>query len=453
MKKIFYLSLGAAMMLCLTNCAKTEEPGNPGIVPGPEEQVLDFSLYAATPTLKTVNDGLDTKWASGDAINLFHAAAGQKAYINDGKFSLSSEDVVNGLFKGKLSQALAGGGSYDWYAVYPYNSANTTPAGTSASDAAPVKIGDLSVTQNGNDSQAHLAGEICPLYGVAKAVGSGDVLSIPMRQLTSVAAVKVINTASDPLTVSSISFTSTEDIVGTYFIDYSNPESVVYTATSTSDVSSTAQLNIVGGAEIAKDGNAVFYIPIKPHKVAGGKLSIAVNGVNKEIPVKNVSFTAGRIVPMEYSYVVDEPAPAVNLALGKPATADCEANPASMFHITDGGLANVWQCNKVHPNHWAKVNLGEKLALNNIIISWDGAAYAKNIKISLSTNDVDYTEVYSVTDWSPVPETIEPGKATTKVVTDAKFSTTEAQYIKVDFNGDSGAWGITIYELEAYCRN
>lgn len=111
MKKIFYLSLGAAMMLCLTNCAKTEEPGKPDAVPGQEEQeVLDFSLYAATPTLKTVNDDLNTKWASEDAINLFHAAAGQQTYINDGKFSLSSEDVVNGLFKGKLSQALAGGG-------------------------------------------------------------------------------------------------------------------------------------------------------------------------------------------------------------------------------------------------------------------------------------------------------------------------------------------------------
>lgn len=451
MKKIFYLSLGAAMMLCLTNCAKTEEPGKPGIVPGPEEQVLDFGLYAATPTLKTVNDGLDTKWASEDAINLFHAAAGQKTYINDGKFSLSSEDVVNGLFKGKLSQALAGGGSYDWYAVYPYNSANTTPAGTSASDAAPVKIGDLSVTQNGNDSQAHLAGEICPLYGVAKAVGSGDVLSIPMRQLTSVAAVKVINTASDPLTVSSISFTSTEDIVGTYFIDYSNPESVVYTATSTSDVSSTAQLNIVGGAEIAKDGNAVFYIPIKPHKVAGGKLSIAVNGVNKEIGVENISFAAGSIVPMEYSYVVDDPAPAVNLALQKLVTVDC--NTVAGFHVVDGTLFNLWQCGQDHAEHWATVNLGEKVALNNIIISWDGGAYAKNIKISLSTDDVDYTEVYSVTDWSPVAEPREPGETVTKVVTDAKFSTTEAQYIKVDFNGNSSPWGITIYELEAYCRN
>lgn len=455
MKKIFYLSLGAAMMLCLTNCAKTEEPGKPDVVPGPgEQEVLDFSLYAATPTLKTVNDGFDTKWVSGDAINLFHAAAGQKTYINDGKFSLSSEDVVNGLFKGKLSQALAGGGSYDWYAVYPYNSANTTPAGASASDAAAVKIGDLSLTQNGNDSKAHLAGEICPLYGVAKAVGSGDVLSIPMRQLASVVAVKVINTASDPLTVSSISFTSTEDIVGTYFIDYSNPESVVYTATSSTDVSSTAQLNVVGGAEIAKDRNAVFYIPIKPHKVASGKLSIAINGVNKEIGVENVSFTAGSIVPMEYRYVVEEPAPAVNLALQKPATADCEANPNSMFHITDGGLANMWQCNTAHAEHWAKVDLGEKLALNNIIIYWNGAAYAKNIKISLSTNDVDYTEVYSVTDWSSTPVPREPGEAVwTKVVTDAKFSTTEAQYIKVDFNGDSGGWGITIYELEAYCRN
>ena len=452
MKKIFYFSLGAAMMLCLTNCAKTEEPGKPGIVPGSEEQVLDFSLYAATPTLKTVNDGLDTKWASEDAINLFHAAAGQKTYINDGKFTLSSEDVVNGLFKGKLSQALAGGGSYDWYAVYPYNSANTTPAGTSASDAAPVKIGDLSVTQNGNDSQAHLAGEICPLYGVAKAVGSGDVLSIPMRQLTSVAAVKVINTASDPLTVSSISFTSTEDIVGTYFIDYSNPESVVYTAISTSGVSSTAQLNIVGGAEIAKDRNAVFYIPIKPHKVAGGKLSIAVNGVNKEIHVENISFAAGSIVPMEYRYVVDEPAPAVNLALQKLVTVDC--NTAAGFHVVDGELINLWQCGQDHTEHWAKVDLGEKQALNNIIISWDGGAYAKNIRISLSTNDKDYTEVYSVTDWSPVAEPIKLGERDgTRVITDAKFSTTEAQYIKVDFNGNSSPWGITIYELEAYCRN
>ena len=157
---------------------------------------------------------------------------------------------------------------------------------------------------------------------------------------------------------------------------------------------------------------------------------------------------------MEYSYVVEEPAPAVNLALRKTATADCEYHSGSMFHITDGGLANMWQCDKTHAEHWAKVDLGEKLTLNNNIISWDGAAYAKNIKISLSTNDVDYTEVYSVTDWSPVAEPREPGETVwTKVVTDAKLSTTEAQYIKVDFNGDSFVYGITIYELEAYCRN
>ena len=35
------------------------------------------------------------------------------------------------------------------------------------------------------------------------------------------------------------------------------------------------------------------------------------------IGVENISFAAGSIVPMEYSFVVKEPEPAVNLALRK----------------------------------------------------------------------------------------------------------------------------------------
>ena len=35
------------------------------------------------------------------------------------------------------------------------------------------------------------------------------------------------------------------------------------------------------------------------------------------IGVENISFTAGSIVPMEYSFVVKEPEPAVNIALRK----------------------------------------------------------------------------------------------------------------------------------------
>ena len=75
--------------------------------------------------------------------------------------------------------------------------------------------------------------------------------------------------------------------------------------------------------------------------------------------------------------------PAENLAEKKPADADCEANPDSKFHITDGKLANMWQTANDHDSHWATVDLGDAVDLDNIIISWDGGAYPKNLKISL----------------------------------------------------------------------
>ena len=96
--------------------------------------------------------------------------------------------------------------------------------------------------------------------------------------------------------------------------------------------------------------------------------------------------------------------PAENLAEKKPADADCEANSDSKFHITDGKLANMWQSAKDHDSHWATVDLGDATTLDNIIISWDGGAYPKNLTISLSADGNEYTEVYSVSDWSPESE-------------------------------------------------
>lgn len=143
--------------------------------------------------------------------------------------------------------------------------------------------------------------------------------------------------------------------------------------------------------------------------------------------------------------------PAENLAEKMPADADCEANPESKFHITDGKLANMWQSAKDHDVHWATVDLGDAVAIDNIIISWDGGAYPKNLTISLSVDGNEYTEVYSVSDWSPESEPREPGETVwTKVVTDAAFAEQEARYIRVDFDTPSSIYGITIYELEAY---
>lgn len=143
--------------------------------------------------------------------------------------------------------------------------------------------------------------------------------------------------------------------------------------------------------------------------------------------------------------------PPVNVALKMPAEVDCEANPGSMFHITDGKLANMWQCDKAHETHWAKVDLGEPEMIDNIVIYWDGGAYAKDVNISVSADGEEYATVYSVTDWESVAEPREPGETVwTKVVMDVTFNECEVRFIKVGFSNASGPWGITIYELEAY---
>ncbi len=143
--------------------------------------------------------------------------------------------------------------------------------------------------------------------------------------------------------------------------------------------------------------------------------------------------------------------PPTNVALEKPATADCEANAGSMFHITDGKLANMWQCNNDgHDPHWAIVDLGVETAIDNVVIYMDGGAYATSMKISLAGEDEVYSEVYAVEGWSSEAVPREPGSAWTMVVMDAAFEEKAARYIRLDFGVASSPWGINLYEVEAY---
>ena len=142
---------------------------------------------------------------------------------------------------------------------------------------------------------------------------------------------------------------------------------------------------------------------------------------------------------------------AVNVALQKVADADCEANADSKFHLVDGKLANMWQCDKTHETHWATIDLGEATEINNIVISMDGGAYAKDMKVTVSEDGETFEEVYSVTDWSSEPEPREPGETVwTKVVMDVSFAERDVRVIRLDFGSASGPWGIGIYEVEAY---
>ncbi len=294
--KTRFISLGAALIAAfvLASC-NTEEAFVPTLDPSTEGTPFEIS----TILTKTTNDGLSTKWAADDAINLFHAEADSTTYVSDSKFTV--DEGLVGNFSGTLNGNLEEGKSYDWYAFYPYTEQIITPANTKGGYAYIGGRSDKAQTQDGNDSKEHLAGSNCPLYGVAKGIASADKPSLAMQQLASVVAVKVTNTLDNDLIVSNVSFTSTEDITGQYYIDFSK-ETPDYNATTY--VSKTANLTVTDGTAITKGSSAVFYIAIKPHKVASGStLTLSVNGANKTVTLtKDVTFTAGHIKTLAYDY-------------------------------------------------------------------------------------------------------------------------------------------------------
>lgn len=292
MKKLsLFLGMALAASLSLTNCTeKIEGPIAPATPAG-----IPFEISADIST-KTTNAEFETKWAEGDAINLFHAVAGGTDYVSDNDFTLDA--TREGVFTGTLTSKLDASTSYDWYAIYPYNQALETPA-NNATTAKYLYVGgrsDTPAVQNVNNSTSHLVERYAPLWGKANNVASNDKPSMTMQHLASVVAVKVTNTTEEPLTVNSVAFTSTEPIVGQFYVDVTGT-AVEYTSGDGLFNSSTASLTVNGATPLANGESAVYYIPIKPHSVkTGSTLKISVNGYEKPLKLpKDVTFTAGKI--------------------------------------------------------------------------------------------------------------------------------------------------------------
>lgn len=293
MRKSFVYAAGLmCLALSITDCQKElVDQTTPASEP-------NFELFAQPVTTKTANNGLDTRWVAEDAINVFHAEAGSTLYVSDNQFTV--KDIETGRFDGTVSTSLSADKSYDWYAFYPYTSQISTPGDR---EVGWVTVGGTSQTQTGNGSRAHLAGESCPLYGIASNVASDKVPSISMNHLTSVIKVSVTNNSGEDLTVSSVSFTGTEDIVGTYFINFA-ASPVSYKSSGNAYVSSTASLTVSNGEALANGSSADFYIALKPFTAkTGSTLKLAVNGYEKTLTLKNdITFTAGHIKPLNFNY-------------------------------------------------------------------------------------------------------------------------------------------------------
>lgn len=307
MKKIsVYFGIIAAAALTLVSCAK--EIDNPNIVEEPTiEEGIPFQIVA-NPATKTTIAGLQTAWAADDAINLFHAIAGSTTYIDDGQFT-TDETGASATFTGTLDSAPASGNTYDWYAVYPYNSYLHSVDNNPEAPNEPARFyigrrSDQAQQQTGNSSTAHLCGSNYPLFGKVTGVAYNATPSITLSPIASFIEVKVTNKNDDPLTVTSVSFTAPEgsEIVGQYEIHF-NTTPFTFTKYKTY-VSDVANLTVTSGDALAKNEYATFYLGVKPFSTTAGQdIKVSVNGHEKTIhTTKNFTFQAGKMKTVNFDY-------------------------------------------------------------------------------------------------------------------------------------------------------
>ena len=304
-KNLRIFAAAIAAISAFTSCNK-EIDNNLG-----NEAGIPFSITLDNSTKTGIDDDFHTKWVSGDAVNLFYAAANSETYTSAGKFTFSEGSVFTGTLPSSLEE-----GGYDWYASYPYMSKLKSPA-SAQTDNAYTYIGNKNgISQKANDSKEHLSGTNCPLYAVLKGLDSSEEVSMTMKHISSVVEITVTNSSDKALEVKTVKFESDQDIVGSYYIDYSSGEAVC-TKSGDNYVSNAALLTVKESSELAKGASAKFYIPIKAHTftadaAAKKSIKITVNGYEKTIvPEKNLVFSAGKIKKIAFDYDNKEDAPVV----------------------------------------------------------------------------------------------------------------------------------------------
>lgn len=301
-KALYFFGATITVLLSLSSCNKELE--------NPDENIIDkkeatFELTASPVSTKTTNDGLDTKWAANDGVNVFHSVSGVSDYVSDGEFTIAAADLEANNFKGDLSEPLEET-EYDWFMVYPYSNYLKTPT-NDGENPARYYIGsrsDQSQIQEGNNNMAHLAGTNYPLIGSLTGINYDEKPNIPVDHVASYLEIKVTNKNDIPLTVETVTFTAPngEKIVGQFNINFVSKTFDMYN----NYASEVASLSVENGTEIAKDETASFFLGIKPFSLESGVLKVSVNGYEKEITIdKKTTFTAGKIKKINFAYDED----------------------------------------------------------------------------------------------------------------------------------------------------
>ena len=255
---ILMIALGTSALI---SCSVEKEYS----IGDPDEDGIEMTISIGQPGTRTDNSGDSTLWTEGDALSVFHSAAGQSTF-----WSSWFGFYYGNMFQGTVKKLSA---TNDWYAVYPYRETNTSPGQLHLSFASQQ-------TQKGNSNKGHFAGELFPMYGKTTDVSRTDDLSISMSNVLSAVELKVTNNSTEAIVVEEVDFTAESYIAGDFSVDLTGEAPVI---TSESRPTKKVSLTVEDGEAIAVGDKASFYLAIAPYEVpAGGEIKVKVVAVHPD---------------------------------------------------------------------------------------------------------------------------------------------------------------------------
>jgi hypothetical protein len=284
-QSLFFAGL-AAVALTLVGCNKEADLA-------PNGKSVEIVLTDAQT--RTVNDGLTTIWKVGDELSVFNAPTSTTDWSANIKFTV--QDVSSNRATGEVTLTED---AYDWYAFYPYTEQIPNPTTINPETSKPsgyTTVGGKSQIQREDDNMDHLAGKKVPVFGNVKNVPVGEIPAIEMKNAAAVVRFKVTNSQAEDIHILSVKFTAPEDIVGTYYIDFSGT-APSFVGSGESYVYDNVTVTNSTPVDLAPDSNSEFYAVIKPFTAeAGSKLKLEieaenVDGSKKGTTTKEITLTA-----------------------------------------------------------------------------------------------------------------------------------------------------------------
>ena len=144
-----------------------------------------------------------------------------------------------------------------------------------------------------------------------------------------------------------------------------------------------------------------------------------------------------KLNPLLFSLLISFVVNAQNLALNKPTMASSvEAAGLESNLAIDENFSTRWASESGLDPQWIYVDLQDEYSLDRVVIHWE-AAYANQYQIQVSTDEINWTTVYTESNGNGGEDVI-------------NFSTQTAQFVRILGTQRATSYGYSIYEFEVY---